>query len=109
MAVCIRLARCGRKKRPSYRIVAAASKFKPTGRFLEKLGTYDPFSKKIVLNHEALQKWLSTGAKPSTTMERLIKISSAEPAKIKDVIPSAEPAKIKDVIPSAEPAKIKDI
>lgn len=80
MAVSIRLARCGRKNQPFYRIVAAASQFKPTGRFLEKLGTYDPMSKKITLNQEALQKWLATGAQPSTTMQRLIKKASGETA-----------------------------
>ena len=67
MSVKIRLARAGAKKRPFYRIVAADSRSPRDGRFLEKLGTYDPLlpseaEKRIVLNEERIRHWLGHGA-----------------------------------------------
>ncbi len=74
MAVRIRLARGGRKKRPFYRIVAAYSESPRDGRFLEVLGTYDPLKDpaEIKLDQEKVQKWLERGAKPSQTVRSLI-------------------------------------
>lgn len=70
MALKIRLARGGAKKRPFYRIVVADSRNPRDGAFLEKLGTYDPFlpndnPARIVANEERTKYWLSVGAKPS--------------------------------------------
>ncbi len=74
MAVRIRLARGGRKKRPFYRIVATYSESPRDGRFLEVLGTYDPLKDpaEIKLDQEKVKKWLERGAKPSQTVRSLI-------------------------------------
>jgi len=68
----IRLARGGAKKRPFYRIVAADKRMKRDGRFLEKLGTYDPLIKEVKINRESIEKWLSKGASPTETVIRLL-------------------------------------
>lgn len=72
MAVSIRLARTGTKKKPFYRIVAADSRMKRDGRYLEKLGTFNPMTKELSLNHDSVKKWLSTGASPSDRVNRLL-------------------------------------
>ncbi len=75
MAVKIRLARYGAKKRPFYRIVAADREMPRDGRFLEQLGTYDPRNQEqeVVLKKDRVEYWLSKGAKPSETVSRLIR------------------------------------
>ncbi len=75
MAVRIRLARGGRKKRPFYRIVAAHSEAPRDGKFLEILGTYDPLKDpaEIKLDKDKVKKWLDIGAKPSETVRSLMK------------------------------------
>lgn len=75
MAVSIRLQRFGAKKRPFYRMVAADSRAKRDGRFLELLGTYDPMHDPIKLNFktERLEYWLSVGAQPTQTAASLIR------------------------------------
>ena len=75
MAVKIRLARAGAKKRPFYRIVAADARSPRDGRFLEKLGTYNPNTdpSSIDLNHARVQYWLGVGAQPTATVQRLLR------------------------------------
>jgi small subunit ribosomal protein S16 len=75
MAVRIRLARYGRKKRPYYRIVVANSESKRDGKFLDLIGTYDPLQNPtmVKLNEERLDHWLNAGATPSDTVGNLIK------------------------------------
>lgn len=82
MAVKIRLARTGAKKRPFYRIVAADARAPRDGRFLEKLGTYDPTRdpSTVVLNHARVQYWIGVGATPTETVARLIKRNPAPDA-----------------------------
>ena len=74
MAVRIRLARGGRKKRPFYRVVATNSTSPRDGRFLEILGTYDPLKDpgEFKINREKLDKWLSRGAQTSNTVKNLL-------------------------------------
>ena len=74
MAVKIRLARQGRKKRPHYRIVACDSRSPRDGQFIEKLGTYDPLKdpKIVELNAERVQYWLGVGAQPSERVKSLL-------------------------------------
>ncbi|MCP4298905.1 MAG: 30S ribosomal protein S16 [Proteobacteria bacterium] len=72
MSVRIRFARTGSKKKPFYRIVAADQRMKRDGRFLEKLGTYNPITKAIELNKESIKKWLSVGASPSDKVNKLL-------------------------------------
>jgi len=75
MAVKIRLARAGAKKRPFYRIVAADARSPRDGRFLEKLGTYNPNvdPSRVELNHARVQYWLGVGALPTETVARLLR------------------------------------
>lgn len=68
----IRLARTGRSKYPTYRIVAAESSRPATGRFVEILGHYNPHTKELVIKHEATEKRLSQGAQPSNTVVKLL-------------------------------------
>lgn len=75
MAVKIRLARHGAKKKPFYRIVVADSESPRDGRFIETVGTYDPVQQPaaIDIKKERLDYWLSQGAKPTDTVRNLIK------------------------------------
>ena len=77
MAVRIRLARGGAKKRPFYRIVAADARSPRDGRFLEKLGTYNPLlpseaETRIVLDEERIRYWLGQGAQVSDRVARFL-------------------------------------
>ena len=80
MAVKIRLKRMGKKKAPFYRIVVADSRSPRDGRFIEEIGTYDPSKDPSVfdVNEESVKKWLSTGAKPTETVGKLLKIAGIE-------------------------------
>ncbi len=73
MAVAIRMARGGSKKRPFYRIVAANSRNARDGRFIEQLGHYNPADKAMTLDVERYDYWIGVGAQPSATMHRLAK------------------------------------
>ena len=75
MAVKIRLARHGAKKRPYYRIVVADSESPRDGRFLEKVGTYNPLldPAEVTLNTDRVQYWLQQGATPTDTVKSLLK------------------------------------
>ncbi len=77
----IRLARHGAKKRPFYRIVAADSRAPRNGRFLERLGSYDPTQEPalIEIKQDKLAKWLKNGAQPTGTVARLIKKAGNAP------------------------------
>ena len=71
----IRLARRGRKKRPFYSIVAANSRSPRDGKFLEKIGYFDPFATEMSKNKvevELLKKWLSQGAQMTDTVKSLV-------------------------------------
>lgn len=77
MAMKIRLARGGSKKRPFYRIVAADSRMPRDGRFIEKLGTYNPLLPKdsedrVKMNVERVQYWLGEGAQPTDRIARML-------------------------------------
>jgi len=75
MAVKIRLARGGRKKRPFYRIVVASSEAPRDGRFIERIGTYNPLPQaaEVQIDKERLKYWLDQGAKPTDTVQNLIR------------------------------------
>ena len=75
MAVKIRLARHGAKKKPFYRIVVADSESPRDGRFIETVGTYDPVRQPaaVDIKEERVKYWLSQGAKPTDTVRSLIK------------------------------------
>lgn len=69
----LRLQRFGTKKRPFYRVVAADSRKKRDGRYLEIIGTYDPTQQPafVKINHELAKKWLFAGAQPTDTVKSL--------------------------------------
>ncbi len=77
MAVKIRLRRIGAKKNPFYRIVVADSRNSRDGRFIEEIGYYNPLTepKVIKVDDEKAIKWMSQGAKPTDTVDRLFKVS----------------------------------
>jgi small subunit ribosomal protein S16 len=77
MSLKIRLARAGAKKRPYYRIVIADSKSPRDGRYIEKIGTYDPLlpkdhGERVRLDKERAQHWLSHGAQPTDRVLRFL-------------------------------------
>jgi small subunit ribosomal protein S16 len=73
MAVHIRLARAGTKKTPFYRIVVADQRSPRGGRFIERLGTYDPRRPELRLDTARMQHWIERGAQPSHTVSVLLK------------------------------------
>lgn len=74
MAVVLRLARAGAKKRPYYHVVATDSRNPRDGKFIEAVGAYDPNLEppKVEFKAERLEYWLKTGARPSDTVAALI-------------------------------------
>ena len=76
MSLKLRLARAGAKKRPYYHVVVADARSPRDGRFIEKVGTYDPkladTSKRVNLVTERVQHWLSVGAQPTDRVERFL-------------------------------------
>ena len=99
MGVALRLSRGGSKKRPFFRIVAADIRSPRDGRFLERLGTYNPMMKKddpsrVTLNTERIKYWLSVGAKPSERVQKfLAKEKLAEMPKINTQTKQDKPRK----------------
>ncbi len=79
MAVKLRLMRMGKKKQPTYRIVAADSRSPRDGRFIEVLGTYEPRAEpsRVVVDNDRAVKWLRDGAQPTDTVARLLTQSGA--------------------------------
>ncbi|MDY6831442.1 MAG: 30S ribosomal protein S16 [Thermodesulfobacteriota bacterium] len=75
MAVKIRLARCGRKKRPFYRMVVADERYARDGRFIEKVGTYNPLVNpaEIVVAKDRVEHWLGQGAQATRTVKSILK------------------------------------
>jgi small subunit ribosomal protein S16 len=79
MAVKLRLMRMGKKKQPTYRVVAADSRSPRNGRFIEIIGTYEPRQDPSVIqiDNERAVHWLQHGAQPTELVEKLLKISGA--------------------------------
>jgi len=75
LAVKLRLTRVGSKKNPVYRIVAADARSPRDGKFLEIVGRYNPQTdpSTIDFDEERIRHWLSKGAQPSNTVQRLLK------------------------------------
>jgi small subunit ribosomal protein S16 len=75
MGLVIRLTRVGAKKRPQYRVVVADSRYPRDGRYLERLGTYNPMlakDKRVDLELDRVKHWLSKGAQPSDRVARFL-------------------------------------
>lgn len=98
MAMKIRLARGGSKKRPHYSIVAADSRYARDGRFLEKLGTYNPLLPKdsedrVKMDVERVQHWLSQGALPTDRVSRFLEAAGLVEKKERANLKKGEPGK----------------
>jgi small subunit ribosomal protein S16 len=100
MSLKIRLSRGGAKKRPFYKIVLADSRSPRDGKFLERLGTYNPMlpqdhAERLVLKEERIKHWLSVGAQPSDRCARFFAqagyiAEAARPAQTKQTQPKAK-------------------
>ena len=99
MATRIRLARGGKRHRPFYRIVVADSRAPRDGKFIERIGSYDPLlsDNKVQVDTERAKHWLYVGAKPSLTVSKLLALQGVQHKLV--VTRVAAPA-----APSAEPA-----
>ena len=77
MAVKLRLMRMGKTKQPTYRVVAADSRSPRDGRFIEIVGTYEPRAEpsRVNIDSDKALKWLTQGAQPTETVEKILKIS----------------------------------
>jgi small subunit ribosomal protein S16 len=79
VAVKLRLMRMGKKKQPTYRLVAADGRSPRDGRFIEILGTYEPRAEPSVLkiDNDKAVKWLADGAQPTERVAKLLETSGA--------------------------------
>ena len=98
MAMKIRLARGGSKKRPFYRVVASDSRMPRDGRYVEKLGTYNPLLPKdsedrVKLNMERVQYWLGEGAQPTDRVSRFLEAAGVLEKKERANLKKGEPGK----------------
>ena len=102
MAMKIRLARGGSKKRPFYRIVAADSRMPRDGRFIEKLGTYNPLlpkdsEERVKMDIERVQYWVGQGAQVTDRVARFLEAAGVNEKKERNNPKKAEPGqKAKD-------------
>ncbi|RZF63712.1 30S ribosomal protein S16 [Sphingomonas populi] len=83
MALSIRLSRGGSKKRPYYRIVVADARSPRDGKFIEKIGTYNPLlakddEKRIILDAERAKHWLGNGAQPTDRVARFLDVTGVK-------------------------------
>lgn len=96
MATVIRLARGGAKKRPYYRIVVADSRMARDGRYIEKVGSYNPMlnkddEKRVILLEERLKHWISEGARPSDRVQRFLEAAGMAEKKVRNNPNKAKP------------------
>ncbi|HMQ40208.1 MAG TPA: 30S ribosomal protein S16 [Paracoccus sp. (in: a-proteobacteria)] len=98
MAMKIRLARGGSKKRPHYAIVATDSRMPRDGRFIEKLGVYNPLlpkdsEERVKMDMERVQYWLGQGAQPTDRIARFLEAAGAKDKTERKNLKKAEPGK----------------
>jgi small subunit ribosomal protein S16 len=98
MSMKIRLARGGSKKRPHYSVVATDSRNPRDGRFLEKLGTYDPMLPKdhegrVKMDLDRVKHWLGLGAQPTDRVARMLEAAGVLAKKVRSNPKSAIPGK----------------
>jgi small subunit ribosomal protein S16 len=110
MAMKIRLARGGSKKRPFYSIVAADSRMPRDGRFIEKLGTYNPLlpkdsEERVKMDMERVQHWLKEGAQPTDRIARMLEAAGVMPKKARANPKKAVPGKAAQERAAAKAAK----
>ena len=108
MAVKLRLMRMGKKKQPTYRVVAADSRKARNGRIIEAVGFYDPRRDPSVIeiDNEKAVGWLRNGAQPTERVEKLLKISGAwDEFKGQPATPKAEEAPAEEAPTEEAPAE----
>ena len=99
MALKIRLSRGGSKKRPFYRIVVAEASAPRDGRYVERVGHYNPMvakdsDQRLVVNGERITHWLGLGAQPTERVQKLLSaVSLTEPVKMREQPKKAAPGK----------------
>jgi small subunit ribosomal protein S16 len=88
--------RVGKKKQPTYRIVAADSRSPRDGRFIEIVGTYQPRADPsiVTVKNDKVLEWLAKGAQPTDTVEKLLKISGVW-SEFEASKPAKKPAKVR--------------
>ena len=96
MAMKIRLARGGSKKRPFYRIVASDSRMPRDGRFIEKLGTYNPLlakdnEERVKMDIDRIKHWLGEGAQPTDRISRMLEAAGVIEKKTRNNPNKAKP------------------
>ena len=123
MAMKIRLARGGSKKRPHYAIVAADSRMPRDGRFIEKLGTYNPLLPKdsedrVKMDVDKVKAWLDKGAQPTDRVSRFLEAAGVLEKKVRSNPKKGEPGAAakeraekkaeRDAAPAAEEAPAEE-
>ncbi|MCZ8184985.1 MAG: 30S ribosomal protein S16 [Beijerinckiaceae bacterium] len=98
MSLKIRLARGGAKKRPVYRIVVADARAPRDGRFLEKIGTYNPMlakdsAERVVIDLEKAKEWIAKGAQPTDRVLRFLDAAGIVKREARNNPKKAEPGK----------------
>ena len=99
MALKIRLSRGGSKKRPFYRIVVAEASAPRDGRYVERVGHYNPMvakdnDQRLVVNGERITHWLGLGAQPTERVQKLLStVSLTEPVKLREQPKKSAPGK----------------
>ena len=98
MAMKIRLARGGTKKRPFYRVVAADSRMARDGRYIEKLGIYNPLlpkdsEERVKLDVERIQEWIAKGAQPTDRVARFLEAAGVREKPVRANLKKAQPGK----------------
>jgi small subunit ribosomal protein S16 len=113
MAMKIRLARGGSKKRPFYRIVATDSRMPRDGRFIEKLGTYNPLLPKdsedrVKMDLDAVKAWLDKGAQPTDRVARMLEAAGVLEKKTRANPKKGEPGKAAQERAEEKAAKVAE-
>lgn len=98
MALALRMARGGAKKRPYYRIVVADSRMPRDGRYIEKVGTYNPMLAKddenrVTMDVDRIKHWMGQGARPSDRVSRFLEAAGVLEAKKRDNPNKGKPGK----------------
>ena len=111
MSVVIRLARAGTKKRPVYHVVVADSRFPRDGRFIERLGYFNPLLAKdnelrLKLDMEKVKVWLAKGAQPSDRVSRFLDAAGVAKREARSNPEKAIPRKERKVIAEAKAAEV---
>ncbi|MBB4641704.1 30S ribosomal protein S16 [Rhizorhapis suberifaciens] len=96
MATAIRLSRGGSKKRPYYKIVVTDSRSPRDGRFIERIGSYNPLlgkedEKRVVLDTERAKHWISVGAQPTDRVARFLDAAGVKERAVRNNPKKAEP------------------